>query len=227
LFEPPNSMDAGWTRWVLERYGFDFVSLTSADIEGTLSARIDVLVVGDEPRGVLPGGSGSGRQAAAAPGAEDQARIRAVDTFVRGGGILVAMNRSATAAIDQLEIPVRNVLAGLTRQQFFAGGSVMRVITDPSQPVMAGMPKEADIFVFGGPAFETAAGFDGVVLASYPVDGSPLRSGYLLGEKYLQGKAAAIDARLGDGHVILLGFRPQWRGQPFGSFRVLFNSLLR
>jgi glutamine amidotransferase-like uncharacterized protein len=115
----------------------------------------------------------------------------------------------------------------VTRQQFFAGGSVMRVTTDPSQPVMAGMPKEADIFVFGGPAFETTAGFDGVVLASYPVDGSPLRSGYLLGEKYLQGKAAAIDARLGDGHVILLGFRPQWRGQPFGSFRVLFNSVLR
>ena len=65
------------------------------------------------------------------------------------------------------------------------------------------------------------------MLASCPIDGSPLRSGYLLGEKYLQGKAAAIDARVGDGHVILLGFRPQWRGQPFGSFRVLFNSLLR
>ena len=60
-----------------------------------------------------------------------------------------------------------------------------------------------------------------------PADGSPLRSGYLLGEQYLQGKAAAIDVQLGDGHVILLGFRPQWRGQPFGSFRVLFNSLLR
>jgi hypothetical protein len=146
---------------------------------------------------------------------------------VRDGGILVALNRSATAAIEQLGLQVRNVLASLSRHQFFAGGSVMRVTTDPSQPVMAGMPKEADIFVFGSPAFETAAGFDGAVLASYPVEGSPLRSGYLLGEKYLQGRAAALDARLGDGHVILLGFRPQWRGQPFGSFRVLFNSLLR
>ena len=65
------------------------------------------------------------------------------------------------------------------------------------------------------------------MLASYPADGSPLRSGYLLGEKYLQGKAAALDVRHGDGHVILLGFRPQWRGQPFGTFRVLFNALLR
>jgi len=225
LFEPPNSMDAGWTKWVLERYGFELTSLTAADISGTLKDRIDVLVVADEARGVL--GSGFGRQAPAAPGVDDEPRTRALEVFVRAGGTLVALNRAATAAIDQLKLPIRNVLAGLNRQQFFAGGSVMRVTTDPSQPVMAGMPKDADIFVFGGPAFEPAAGFDGAVLASYPADGSPLRSGYLLGEQYLQGKAAAVDVRLGDGHVVLLGFRPQWRGQTFGSFRVLFNALLR
>jgi hypothetical protein len=182
-------------------------------------------VVADESRGVL--GSGFGRQALAAPGADDEPRTRALEGFVRAGGRLVALNRAASAAIDHLKLPIRNVLAGLSRQQFFAGGSVMRVMTDPSQPVMAGMPEEADIFVFGGPAFEPAAGFDGAVLASYPADGSPLRSGYLLGEQYLQGKAAALDVRLGDGHVVLLGFRPQWRGQTFGSFRVLFNALLR
>jgi hypothetical protein len=209
---------------VLERFGFEFLSLNTPDITGNLKDRIDVLVVGDEGRGILPGG-GFGRPPA--PTADDDARIKTLEAFVRAGGTLVAMSRGAVAAIDHLKLPVKNVLTGVNRQQFFAGGSVMRVTTDPSQPVMAGMPKEADIFVFGSPAFETSVGFDGAVLASFPSEGSPLRSGYLLGEKYLQGKAAALDVKLGEGRVILLGFRPQWRGQPFGTFRVLFNSLLR
>jgi hypothetical protein len=224
LFEPPNSMDAGWTKWVLERFGFEFTSLTTEDIAGNLKDRIDVLVLGDERRGILPGG-GFGR--APAPAGDDEARIKALDTFVRAGGTLVALSGGASATIDQLKLPVKNVLNGLTRQQFFAGGSVMRVTTEPTQAVMAGMPKDADIFVFGSPAFEPAVGFDGAVLASYASEGSPLQSGYLLGEKYLQGKAAAVDVKHGEGRVILLGFRPQWRGQPFGSFRVLFNALLR
>jgi hypothetical protein len=91
---------------------------------------------------------------------------------------------------------------------------------------MAGMPERATLFVDGSPVFETSDGFDGSVLARYPESGSPLRSGYLIGEKYLNGRAAALDVKLGDGHVVLLGFRPQWRGQPFGTFKVLFNSVL-
>ena len=38
LFEPPNSMDAGWTKWVLERYGFEFTSVNTADITPATSA---------------------------------------------------------------------------------------------------------------------------------------------------------------------------------------------
>jgi hypothetical protein len=64
------------------------------------------------------------------------------------------------------------------------------------------------------------------VLAKYQDTGSPLLSGYLIGEKYLAGKAAALDVQLDRGHVVLLGFRPQWRGQSFGTMKVLFNAAL-
>ena len=100
----------------------------------------------------------------------------------------------------------------------------MEVTTDPSHPVMSGMPARADVFVSGSPVFTTLDGFQGAVLAKYAGSGSPLRSGFLRGEKYMHGHAAAIDVKLDRGHVILFAFQPQWRGQPTGTFRVVFNS---
>jgi hypothetical protein len=102
----------------------------------------------------------------------------------------------------------------------------MQVKTNNTHPVMAGMPDQASIFVSRSPVFATLEGFKGEALAKYQENGSPLLSGYLLGSKYMNDYAAALDVNHGKGHVILLGFRPQWRGQPMGTFRVLFNSLL-
>ena len=90
---------------------------------------------------------------------------------------------------------------------------------------MAGMPERAAVYYDSGPVFETADGFKGEILARYPDNEPVLASGFLQGEKLIQGKAAALDVELGSGHVILLGFRPQWRGQPFGTFRVIFNAI--
>ena len=127
--------------------------------------------------------------------------------------------------VDNLKLPVKNVVAGLRNTEFFVGGSLLNVVTDPTHRVMAGMPERAAVFYDSGPVFETTEGFRGAVLAHYPGEGEPsLASGFLQGEKYIQGKAAALDVELGAGHVILLGFRPQWRGQPFGTFRMIFNG---
>jgi hypothetical protein len=215
LLDVPTSMDAGWTRWVLEQYGFNFVRLSSTDLAAGALANVDVLIVADEPRGfgVASGG------AASSP-------VAAVDAFVKGGGTLVCLNRSSSFAIDQLKLPVVNVVAGLDRQAFFTGGSLLQAQTDPAHPVMAGMPVDAAVFVQNSPAFDVRDGFRGAVLARYAATGSPLLSGYLVGATYLNGKIAALDVEHGAGHVILIGFRPQWRGQPFGTFRVLFNAAL-
>jgi len=40
----------------------------------------------------------------------------------------------------------------------------------------------------------------------------------------MEGFAAALDVKHDRGHVVLLGFQPQWRGQPQGTFRTVFNS---
>ncbi len=221
------SMDEGWTRWLFEQYGFDVTSLRNAAIQaGGLRERFDVIVFADErPRTILEGWQPGTVPPRYAGGLGDQG-VRALDEFVRRGGTLVCLNGSTVFAIDALALPVRNVLAGLTRQQFFAGGSILEIVTDPSHPVMAGTKERANVVVSGSPAFTTRPDFKGVVLAKYPATRSPLLSGYLLGEQYLKGFAAALDVRHGDGHVVLIGFRPQWRGQPFGTFKILFNAAL-
>jgi hypothetical protein len=139
---------------------------------------------------------------------------------------MVCLNESSAYAIQALHLPVRNVVDTLPRKTFFSSGSILEVVTDPAHPVMAGMPARAKVFVDGSPVFDTLEGFEGAALAQYPKEGSPLLSGYLLGEKYLQGYAAALDVRHEKGRVVLIGFRPQWRGQPFGTFRIVFNAAL-
>ena len=221
------SMDEGWTRWVLEQYGFDYVTLRPSDVHGgaALADRVDVLVIADEGRGLLDGYA-EGAVPPQFTGGIGSDGVRAIDAFVRGGGTLVGFNRGGLFAVDQLHLPVKNAVAGTKRQEFFTGGSILEVEVETSQPVMAGMPERAAVFVDGSPAFETTEGFVGAVLARYQKAGSPLLSGYLVGETYLNGKAAALQVGHDKGRVILLGFRPQWRGQPFGTFRVIFNAVL-
>ncbi|MDE3215488.1 MAG: hypothetical protein KGO03_03760 [Gemmatimonadota bacterium] len=221
------SMDEGWTQWLLDQYEFKYTVLTNADIQaGDLRSRFDViLIASDSPRSLMEGYARGTVPPRYEGGLGDQG-ARALDAFVNGGGTLVCLNASAQFAIDRLHLPVKNVVQGLDRKEFFASGSILRVTTDPAHPVMAGMPDGADVFFDDSPVFTTLDGFRGAALAKYQTAGSALMSGYLLGERHLHGYAAALDVVHGDGHVILVGFRPQWRGQPVGTFRVVLNAAL-
>ena len=228
VFKPwTASMDEGWTEWLLDQYGFTYSVIAPVDIRnGDLASRFDViLMASDSPRSIANGFAAGTVPPRYAGGLGDTG-ARALDAFVRAGGTLVCLNESADYAISALDLPVKNIVSGVARKDFFASGSILEVITDPAHPVMAGMPERARVFVDDSPVFTTKDGFEGVALAKYAPAGSPRLSGYLLGEKYLQGNAAALDVKHGGGHVILIGFRPQWRGQPFGTFRVVFNAAL-
>jgi len=228
LYRPWNaSADEGWTRWALERYGFDFVSLYNANVlAGDLRSRYDVIIIADMSSSQILNGFTKGSVPPRYEGGLGADGVRELDAFVREGGTLVTLNRSSLFAIDALHLPVRNVVAGLDREMYFQSGSIVEMIVDPSHPVMSGMPERAAVVVGGSPVFTTEEGFEGRVMAKYGESGSPLISGYLLGEEHLAGYASAVEARYGDGRVVLLGMRPQWRGQPFGNFRILFNAAL-
>jgi len=228
LYRPWNpSMDEGWTRWLFEQYGFELVNLRDADFRaGGLDERFDVIVLTEPGRSSIKDGFAPGSMPAHYVGGMADSGIRALDTFVREGGTLVCLNRASLFAIEELHLPVENVVEKLDRKAFYASGSILEVETDPTHPAMAGMGETSKVFFARSPVFARKEGFEGSALATYASAGSPLLSGYLLGEEHLRGHAAALDVRHGDGHVLLIGFRPQWRGQPFGTFPALFGAIL-
>ena len=228
LYKPYTaSMDEGWTEWLFDKYELPYTVISNADVQaGALNARFDVIIITSESSRTITDGFASGSVPVRYEGGVGAAGVRALDAFVRDGGTFVCVNQCATFAISSLDLPVRNVTAGLPSKEYFASGSILEVVADTSHPVMAGMPQRAKVFSDRSPAFMTLDGFEGRALAKYETSGSPLLSGYLLGEKYLHGAAAALDVVHGKGHVVLLGFRPGWRGQTFGTFRVMLNAAL-
>ena len=221
------SMDEGWTRWLLERYGFRFTSVRDGDLRaGDLGSRYDVIVLPSERPGRLTNGFSPGTVPGRYAGGMGDEGVRALEDFVRDGGTLVALNGASALPIEAFALPVSNAVAGLGRDRFFASGSLVEVRADTTHPLMAGMRGRAPVFFDRSPVFSPTSDFRGRVLAFYANEGSPLLSGYLLGEEHLQGLAAAVEVEHGTGRVVLLGMRPQWRGQPFGSFRILFNAVL-
>ena len=50
------------------------------------------------------------------------------------GGTLVLMGNAVDLAIERFPVPVKNLKRGLTRDQHFAPGTIMRVEVDADQP---------------------------------------------------------------------------------------------
>lgn len=221
------SMDEGWTRWALEMYDFDFTNLYNPDVRaGELKSRYDVIILADMRGGTIMDGYASGSVPPRYAGGIGAEGVRELDAFVRGGGTLVTINGSSMFVVDELHLPVRNVVADVDREEYSASGAIVELLVDPSHPVMSGMPERAKVMVGRSPVFTVEDDFEGRVLAKYPENGSPLLSGYFLGEEFVQGYAAALEVKHGEGRVVLLGMRPQWRGQPFGTYKILFNAAL-
>jgi hypothetical protein len=221
------SMDEGWTRWILEQYRFPFQSLYNADIRGGhLRERFDAIILPDlTERSILDGNRPGTVPERYAGGLGDEGAQELRD-FVTAGGTLIAFNNASQFAINQLQLPVENALAGLSQAQFLCSGCLLDVhVEDAKNPLTAGLLADTVVMFERGPAFNTKVGFKGAVLARYPKERSPLKSGYLAGPDHLQGKIAALSAEYGKGRVLLLGFRPQWRGQSHAAYKFFMNAL--
>jgi hypothetical protein len=240
------NMDEGWTRLLLERFDIPYTTVMDAGIRaGGLAGKYDVIVLpADTLQGMVgetpPSGTrGTGQGEVTRERQEDTPAeyrsgfgvegVAALEEFVKKGGTLVAFAQAADLPVQRFNLPVRNVLAGLSPKQFWAPGSTLRVRFANSHPLVYGMPAAGTVlFMAGSQAYEvtsTDRSQDIDILATY-TERDVLQSGWLVGEAMIARKAAAVSVRHGAGRVVLLGFRAQHRAQTHGTFKLVFNALL-
>ena len=230
-----SNMDEGWTRWVLEQSEFPLDTLHDRDIQSGDLAGYDVIIVPSQsPRGIMAGHA-LGTMPPEYVGGMGVEGAAALKRYVEAGGTVIALDDASDFAIEQFGLPVRNAVANVSEQEFFIPGSLIRMKVDTDQPAAFGMQQEAAAFFVRSRAFDVvsparAGDMQGPpppvdVVARY-ADKDLLMSGWALGaEKYLAGKPAVVKVRSGEGDVILFGFRTQFRGQPRGTFKLLFNAI--
>jgi hypothetical protein len=218
------NMDEGWTRWLLDHYGVPYRVLTDQDIRGGALADVDVVLLTTQRAQSIEQGNPEDRMPAEYVGGLGREGVAALVAFVEGGGRVVALNAATDFVIRQFDIPVGNALAGLRPEAFFIPGSLVAIDVDPTHPAAFGMAPLAAAFFQNSRAFDTL-GEEPEVVVRYAAS-DLLLSGWEVGaEEHLAGRPAVVRTPYGEGDLVLIGFRPQFRAQPAGTFKLLFNTL--
>ena len=213
------SMTSGWTRWLLERFEFPFRVVKQEDLEGDALAQLDVLILVDD--------------AMVGQGMSDL--VPQFKKFLERGGTILAVG-GATTVGKQMGL-VKEYLAEkdeegntvkLPREKFYVPSSVLRVTVNNTHPLAWGMAEEADVMFSNSPTFRLTKepGSDLTRLAWFDSK-TPLRSGWVYGQHYLDGATAMVEARVGKGRLALFGPQITFRGQPHGTFKLLFNGIVQ
>jgi len=199
-------------------------------------------------------GHSAGSMPAEYTGGMGLAGALALDEFARSGGTILAFGGAVHFAIETFGLPVRDVVRNAPRANFSIPGSLIRARVRAGDPLAYGMDEDVALNFVNGSAFDvlgqagcvddllnqrdcqevTRGGRPLVPFEDPPALDSVvdfagdelLMSGWAAGTEYIAGKSALARVPHGDGQVILYGFRPQFRGQPRGTYKLIFNALL-
>ncbi len=223
-----SSMDEGWTRYVFDSHNIAYASLLDRDVrQGNLRARFDVIILPSQPMRQIIEGNSAQNYPAEFAGGITEAGVEHLRRFIESGGTLICFDQSAELAIDKFKLPVRNALATAKPSEFYCPGSILSLEVDAAHPLARGLKPQTDAYFINSSAFELtnkAPASPVRVVARYAAN-NVLRSGYLLGENLIAGKPALVEIGMGQGRVILFGFRPQHRAQTWGTYPFIFNAL--
>ena len=217
------SMDEGWTRLVFDTFKIPYSSVSDQDVrQGRLN--YDVLVLPADSENSIVKGLSAERYPAEFAGGIGDAGAENLKKFVENGGKLICFDDSCGLVIKAFSLPMKNVLNGLKRNEFYNPGSIVKLSVDTSQPLARGLRDETAAYFISSSAFDVIDAAKVRTVARYAAKDA-LMSGWMLGEKFLNDKTALAEADYGKGKIVLFAFRPQHRGQTFATFPYIFNSL--
>ncbi|MFL6215377.1 MAG: M14 metallopeptidase family protein [Blastocatellia bacterium] len=232
------SMDEGWTRWMFDQlksridwFKFSYQSLLDEEVRaGNLRAKYDCIILPAQSAASIVNGLPKDRYPADVAGGITAAGVEALKQFVEEGGTLITLNEASQFAIDYLNAPVRNVLAGVAAKDFYCPGSILKIKLDTNDPLAKNAPmlestKDESVAWFEfSPAFETTSSAARII-ARFADANELLLSGWLLGAEKIAGKGAIVEVKRGKGRIVMFGFRPQYRGQSIATLPFLFNAV--
>ena len=217
------SMDEGWTRLVFDNFQISYTSIRDADIKsGNLNYEA-IILPSDSEREIM-NGLAANRYPDEISGGIGEKGADNLKRFVENGGTLICFDESCEMVINKFGLPIKNVLKGVNRRDFYCPGSILQLEVETKNPLAKGLPKDTAAYFINSSAFEITDRNKVKSVAKY-ADKNALLSGWLLGEKYLNGKTALAETTYGKGKIILFAFRPQHRGQTWGTFPFIFNAL--
>jgi hypothetical protein len=230
------NMDEGWTRLVLENFSFPYTPLLDKDIKkGGLIRNYEVIILPNDSSGMIVGDrvqSRGGSMPAYPPeytSGIGQEGVASLKEFVEQGGTLVTLGEACSFAIEKFGLALYNATDNLNPKNFFCPGSTVKVTFDNQHPLGYGMPAQGLVLNWASPAFAIMPSQNNEryqTVVRYQ-EKDLLQSGWLIGEEHLANLAGMVDAAYGKGNVVLIGFRTQNRSQTHGTFKLLFNALMR
>ncbi|CAN5141754.1 hypothetical protein BH20ACI1_BH20ACI1_12460 [soil metagenome] len=218
-----SSMDEGWTRLVFDTFQIPFSSVSDKDFR-TGNLNFDAIILPADSENSIVKGLSAERYPSEFTGGIGEQGVENLKKYVESGGKLICFDDSCEMIIKQFNLPIKNVLNGLKRSEFYNPGSVVKLEVDTKNPLAKGLKEETPAYFTNSSAFEISDADKVKTVANYAAKDS-LLSGWTLGEKYMNGKTALAEADYGKGKIVLFAFRPQHRGQSWGTFPFIFNAL--
>ncbi len=217
------SMDEGWTRFVFDTFQVPFKSISDADFRAS-KLNYDAIILPSDGENQIVNGLKEENYPKEFTGGIGEQGIENLKKYVENGGKLICFDDSCEMIIKRFKLPIKSVLNGLKRSEFYCPGSILSLELDNSNPLAKSIGKKSAAYFINSSAFEILDAAKVKSAAKY-AEKNALLSGWLLGEKYLNGKTALAETDYGKGKIVLFAFRPQHRGQTFGTFPFIFNAL--